>query len=312
MFRSVQAQITHFRDRLQVRSLVEIFHKVPTLSRELELEKKRESLLTRLNDFYSRAAGLFPSIRFDRIRGQGHQVQDVCTCKADCNCSVAEGARSQNDGEQAEHAIVLLPSSFATLPEGWDGLAHREESLRVAQANEALEAVRSDIGNKSYLYRANRSLATGKRERTRGYDAINGVERSMRINAQRYKIARWALHRLAKVDKYPQFQVLSSADTRAVTAIYDSNMPGLRTDDLSWIWKMNVQKDTEAHSRLEESTYIPRTVRCKARRLSQQSFASSSGQLDPFIQYPSAMGRRVDNLDFGDGVVCSLHALSEE
>ncbi|RXW11360.1 hypothetical protein EST38_g14495 [Candolleomyces aberdarensis] len=159
---------------------------------------------------------------------------------------------AKNSKEDVELSIIPLPSSFDVLPDGWMDLAQTEEELRVAQANEALELLRSDIGHKSYLYRANRALANGKRERTRGYDSINAVERSMRINAQKYRLALWALERLSVATKYPQFQALVREDTKAVTAIYDPNKPGLRTDIMSWIWKINIKEDSETHNYLDD------------------------------------------------------------
>jgi hypothetical protein len=104
-----------------------------------------------------------------------------------------------------ELSIVPLPSSFEVLPEGWSSIAKKEEELRVAQANEALEFLRADIGHKSYLYHANRSLANSKRERTHGYDSINAIEQSMCLNAQKYQLAQWALGRLGMAGNYPQF-----------------------------------------------------------------------------------------------------------
>jgi hypothetical protein len=237
--------------------LVETYQKSPTEGQEVDLEKKRELIVTRLNDFYSRAASLFPSLKLDRLISKRPDLHNICACEETCGCMAQEEPRSWEDNQKAEYAVVPLPSSFDKLPVGWEVLAKREEVLRVAQANEALEALRSDIANKSYLYRSNQNLAQGKRERTRGYDAINSVEKSMRINGQRYKLATWALSRLGASDNYPQFQPLTRMDTKAVTAIYNPNKPGLRTDDLSWIWKFSTLKDSEPGDRLLEGKSWP-------------------------------------------------------
>jgi hypothetical protein len=238
--------------------LVEQYQKSPTEHRELDLEKKREVILHRLNDLYSRASSLFPSVKLDRLITKRPDVHEICACEEACGCIAQEQVRPWEDNRNAEYAVVPLPSSLDKLPPGWQVLAKREEDLRVAQANEAVEALRSDIANKSYLYRANRSLAQGKRERTRGYDTINSVESLMRINGQRYKLATWALSRLGASEKYPQFQILTRTDTKAVTAIYEPNKPGQRTDDLSWIWKLSVTKDPHSTSdRLLEGKFPP-------------------------------------------------------
>ncbi|KAJ2921882.1 hypothetical protein H1R20_g15212, partial [Candolleomyces eurysporus] len=276
-FSQAPIQILIFpNDRLQARVLVEGYHKSPTQARELELEKKRESILTKLNDLYSRAATLFPSVKFDRMKGGRPDVHDVCTCEESCGCFAREKDRPWEDGKQVEYAVVPLPSSFDNVPSGWDPLIKKEIDLRVAQANEALENLRSDIVNKSYLYRANRGLAKGKRERTRGYDTINLVETSMQLNAQRYKLAKWALKRLA-----------------AVTAIYDPNKPGLRTDDLSWIWRLNVKKDSETHDQLEEVHRVNWIRSLNIRDRWEEELTIVTAEIEWYVRYMFTRKREV-------------------
>ncbi|KAJ2912055.1 hypothetical protein MD484_g8358, partial [Candolleomyces efflorescens] len=295
--------------QLQAQNLVGHYHRAPTTARELEIEKKRETILHRLNEFYSRASSHFPSLNLDRLTTSFPDLHDTCACELACSCLAQEKVRPSDHQSAAEYAVVPLPSSLDTLPPGWNVLAKREEDLRVAQANEALEDLRSDIANKSYLYRANRSLAQGKRERTRGYDAINTVEGSMRMNGQRYRLAVWALKRLGVSEKYPHFRNLTRADTKAVTAIYEPNKPGLRTDDLSWIWKLEVTNGTDfTNDRLtevhrlnwlrslnirdrwkEELTIVTSEMECRLRSIAMAWItlrsAMSDEDSDKFLEY---------------------------
>lgn len=114
---------------------------------------------------------------------------------------------SSNDSD--EFSVLPLPSNFQVLPEEWKSLAQKEEKLRVAQANEALQALRWAVAEKSRIYRINPLLASGKKGRTRGYDAIKQVEKEMRFLMKKYVIAKRSLHLLGVAAKYPQFQALT-------------------------------------------------------------------------------------------------------
>ncbi|KAG2007524.1 hypothetical protein CC2G_015218 [Coprinopsis cinerea AmutBmut pab1-1] len=67
-----------------------------------------------------------------------------------------------------EDVDIPLPSSFDRLPTLMRSAGRKEIKLRVAQANDALEAIRTEIGHKSYLFRSNIRLADGKKQKTRG------------------------------------------------------------------------------------------------------------------------------------------------
>ena len=129
-----------------------------------------------------------------------------------------------------------LPSSIQNRPEIWDILVSQEEKLRVAQANEALQDLRTEIAKKSAMYRSNDELALGKRDRLRTFSAINGVERSMRELVKRYEEATWALQGLGVKHKHPHLDVIQRSHLKAVTSVYAPNAPGQRNEGLSWIW----------------------------------------------------------------------------
>ena len=151
-----------------------------------------------------------------------------------------------------EFSALPLPSSFKNLPNGWSKVAKIEERLRVAQAEEALDDLRGDIGHKSYLYRAKKAASSSTKGVTRSFDEINRVEASMRQHIKRYESARWAMEQLGVSDKYPRFRTISRGDTKAVTAVYDPNRAGERDAELSWIWKIHLKGDSANKDYLEE------------------------------------------------------------
>ena len=88
--------------------------------------------------------------------------------------------------KDAEDLDIPLPSSFDNVPSSMSSALRKEISLRIAQANDALEGVRSDIGHKSFLYRSNIRLADGKKQRSRGYAAVKSTDKSMRHHIRMY------------------------------------------------------------------------------------------------------------------------------
>lgn len=182
----------------------------PTVSENLDLAKKSEALAKRVRLFYAEGKELF--IGMDLVSHVGEQWDgdaiEVCVCEEECSCAELEElpmGRVVFDTSSDELAALPLPSSFDDLPEDWEDVAQTEVGLRVAQAEEALEALRGEIAHKSCLYRGKRELAGGGRGVTRSYDEINGVEARMRSHVKVYESARWALHRLGVSAKYPRF-----------------------------------------------------------------------------------------------------------
>ena len=214
----------------------------------VDIAKKTQVLANRVSSLFKEAAKLWPKVNFDAHRGVcwADDAIEVCICEEECNCDAMEElplGRDVFNDDGKEFTPVPLPSSFSQVPSGWKRVASLEQEMRVAQADEALEALRVAIGHKSFLYLENRDWATGKRERTRGYDRINAVEDNMRKHIKIYKSARWALIRLGLEDTYPQFRPLTRADTKAVTAVYNPNKRGDRNAGASWIWRRNAAVD---------------------------------------------------------------------
>ncbi|KAJ3503219.1 hypothetical protein NMY22_g18324 [Coprinellus aureogranulatus] len=244
-----KAQIEH-------RALLLRHSKNPSVAESVDMAKKGQNLAQRVTSVFRQAAKLFPNIDFNSRTGRQwvNDTVEICVCEEECSCdddvnhltsdSDSLGELPMRDGPLADSDQELtplpLPSSFDRKPHGWDRVCNLEEELRVAQANEALEEVRLDIGHKSFLYLENREWSTGKRERTRGYDRINAVESNLRSHIKKYESARWALHRLGLASRYPQFHPLTRADTRAVTAVYNPNKRGDRNAGMSWIWRRHV------------------------------------------------------------------------
>lgn len=228
-----------------------------SLAERVALEKKAQNLVSRINSFHKVGKKLFPLLNLSEHAGAqwDHDEVEVCVCEEDCSCEeLAElpMGRVVFNANSVEFSPLPLPSSFDKRPKGWGSVKEVEIRLRVAQAEEALEELRGDIGEKSYLYRAKRALAGGGKRVTRSYDEINAIEAKMRLRVKVYENARWALKRLGVADEYPRFRPLNRTNTKAITAVYNPNIEGERNSQLSWIWTMNVQQDSATDEYLAE------------------------------------------------------------
>ena len=223
---------------------------VPTSSELVELGRRRESLLKRINDLIQLAGTLFPNLQLEPIVCQIPDLPEPCFCEGACACQMKGENAFDAKSEDPENMMLLLPSSA---PSGFEGLSHLKETerrLRVGQADEVLEAIRTNIGHKSYLFRARVRLATSTADKTRGYSSVKAVNRVLKKNSKIYAFCRWSLSRLGASKDLEKFKVLRSGDTAALTSIYDPNASAQRDASLSWIWK------TVIHTAEEKDDYI--------------------------------------------------------
>ncbi|KAH6905924.1 hypothetical protein BKA70DRAFT_1430351 [Coprinopsis sp. MPI-PUGE-AT-0042] len=242
----------------------------------LEVSRKREQIQMDNIAFCEAAQWLFPSVKFD---------EHACFNPPETNPEI-ENAEPETEGipllsdnnpfldteRDAEDLDIPLPSSFDELPSSLSGASWKEKALRIAQANDALEGVRSDIGHKSFLYRSNIRLADGKKQCTRGYAAVKATDKSMQHHIRMYNQAVWALKRLgADPTVLEDFRPITGRDTKAITAIYKPNAPGQSQTTLSWIWTVGVQAGGADSPYLEELYCVNwLKAKCRAERWQEE------------------------------------------
>ncbi|KAH6894880.1 hypothetical protein BKA70DRAFT_1232221, partial [Coprinopsis sp. MPI-PUGE-AT-0042] len=236
-----QLQLKAFIRALPRRDLV-------TDLQSLEVARRRERLQADIVEFLDAAEKLFPSVNFSDYKcfnppctnpAIENDADDDVDLETDSDNPFADPEKDPEDVE------IPLPSSFEDLPRSLKGPRRKEIKLRVAQANDALEAVRSEIGHKSYLYRSNIRLAQGKKQKTRGYDAVKVADNAMRHS----------IRLQAHEDIISHFKPIERTDTKAITAVYQPNTAGQTKVELSWIWT------TGAHSAPNDSAYLDELYR---------------------------------------------------
>ncbi|KAJ3531308.1 hypothetical protein NMY22_g8207 [Coprinellus aureogranulatus] len=285
---------------------------------KIDLERKSADLSKRIRGLYEQAVQLFSG--YDLEAEQACQWDDdsveICVCETECSCEelaqLPWGRHVPDFSSHPELDPIPLPSSFDILPEGWQPYRNQEEKLRVAQAEEALEALRGHIAHKSFLYRTNKTWSTGKRGRTRAYDEINNVEAAMRMQIKYYESAVWALGRLGLASKYTRFQSISRADTRAVTSVFDPNRRGERNEGLSWIWQVPIEGvDGKGATNQEKEGYLQELyrvnwIRARSRRdrwIEEIHYVKAEmGWYVRYMEHFESRARKWAALGLGDGI----------
>lgn len=117
-------------------------------------------------------------------------------------------------------------------------LARKEMALRQGQANDALQAIRLGIGEKSFRFRNNLRPATSKGAKTRAWTLINNSGKKLQQHRLIYRRARQAMIDLGASDVLLEmYKELTNADMNSSTAVQEPNKRGQRDVELSWIWK---------------------------------------------------------------------------
>ncbi|KAH6908105.1 hypothetical protein BKA70DRAFT_1372112 [Coprinopsis sp. MPI-PUGE-AT-0042] len=267
--------------REQCKGFIKDLDQVLTDAQALEVTKRREQLQTDINTFYDTAAALFPDADFKEIQCDNPPDEPAhIDGSDDLNISPSPQANPfsllHND---AENVTLPLPSSFPSeTPPSMQGAHGCELELRIAQLNDCLEKVRTDIGHKSFLYRSSVRLAEGKKGKTRGYTAISNVDQHMRLNIKIYHKSRWALSRLgAEQSVMNRYRRITKSDTKAITAIYQPNARGQRNKSLSWIWTTDVQGDSARSAYLAELYRVNWIkAKCRAERWKEEHILLSA------------------------------------
>lgn len=157
---------------------------------------------------------------------------------------------------RAENKKLMLPSTLGLevcMHAGIEALVEKEFKLRNGQANDALQGVRSALGEKSFLYRSDLRLANSKVKKTRSWKKLMAVNKKLNFHRWVYNKARNALIALKPGD--PLLEVLlplEQEQLRVSTAIFQPNAPGQRNITLAWFWNLNIGPRDENDNLLAE------------------------------------------------------------
>ena len=143
----------------------------PTQDDKLELVKRRQRFIKRVDAFHRQATELFPDVDFVEAFVLNTPLQDVFEHEDDMEL-LADNPPSA-DNMLAENMDIILPSSIDILPQGMEIARKQEIDLCIAQANDTLAAIHLEIGHKSFIYRKQINIVEGKKGKMRAYMQVN-------------------------------------------------------------------------------------------------------------------------------------------
>jgi hypothetical protein len=212
--------------------------KCPSADQRVEIAQRRAAIQSQIDTFHELAENLFPALDVYDIDFKEIPFGDDIISDAEDDDPSTVPTIHRGDVEKMD---LLLPSAWPQgLPAILSGAREKEIQLRIAQADESLEAIRREICHKSYIYRTDVRLATNKKAKLRGYSAANAADRALKHQVRIYKQARWALGQLhAPATAMARYKPLLDSDLKALKSIYSPNEPGQSTATIPWIWKVN-------------------------------------------------------------------------
>lgn len=132
-----------------------------------------------------------------------------------------------------------------------------EWQLRIAQAHDALESLRSHLCLRTHMFKFKDRFITGQRQNTRARSTISHVEAKIDSDVARYHAAYTALSALSSIlekqNWNQEFRVLSRDDVRGISQGIEGSTEGTR--QLSWIW-VTQGVGTNAEQKMQDGMFL--------------------------------------------------------
>jgi hypothetical protein len=147
----------------------------------------------------------------------------------------------------AEQISIIMPSALTFAERkrlNIDHLVLQETQLREGQANDALEALRNALGEKSFIFRSQVRNARSQKKKTRSWGEVKRTDVQVQAFARTYKTARTALVQLrAGKNIMDRFQEITKKDLKMSGDIIEENRIGQRNDKMAWFWRIDGKKE---------------------------------------------------------------------
>jgi hypothetical protein len=227
-----------------------------TTTQKANILQKQQRLHTRIAKFNQRAQLFMSDLDIDVTFS--HQ-DDPAFCPEEKGETLDDdeeegafwGASLDKDAEEddedlnesfPEDPTLWMPSYFGSFylkDKGLRDLAKEEVQLRIGQANDSLENLRTHLGHKSILYRMNFQSSTSVRTDTRSKQDIRRVALKINRDVRRYHRARESLSRLeAPQDTLQKYQPIKCDEIGVSKDITEENRFGQGSDILPWFWRI--------------------------------------------------------------------------
>jgi hypothetical protein len=222
-----------------------------TRKQQDDIATSRTQLEDRIDAFHRQASLHMPSVSNTDLMSTGQTLWDDRNLMEDegemgsddDDVFIADDISDMDDVEsKPETASILLPSSLhmVRLDElGLTTIAGKEASLREGQANDALEGLRSALGEKSLIFRAQLRNAKSQKQSTKSWDAVHRINNRIKVQLHVYHNARQALIQLGvSTEVQAKFQEIKKEHLKMSGNILEENRFGQRNDVVAWFWRL--------------------------------------------------------------------------
>ncbi|KAG6377669.1 hypothetical protein JVT61DRAFT_14434 [Boletus reticuloceps] len=255
----VQGNTSLCRDAL--RAEIRCLPSSPSTAQKTAIAVKRQRLLARIMKFNQKAAPVAAGLNLGSLE---IVADDHFFCKEENSEAIDEDIEilfwqagkeddkeEEDPGEDGEDNLsdanpesikLYMPSSFGAVAlqeAGLLPLVEEEIQLRIGQANDSLEKLRNDLGEKSILYRINRRSSTSNRTDTRSKQDIRRV--GLKVNRDVRSYLR-AVNALTSMDAgktvLGKYKIITREDLGLSKDITEENRFGQSSHVLPWFWRM--------------------------------------------------------------------------
>ncbi|KAI5987586.1 hypothetical protein EDC04DRAFT_2518722, partial [Pisolithus marmoratus] len=226
---------------------IEDSHPIST-RQEVKISEKRQRLSSRIEKFHSNGQAFCKGLDID---GTFTPQDDPAFCGSDAEEHEDrefwdddegdwEAPEEEVEGLASELMSIWMPSAIgaAKLTElGLHDLLKEERELRIGQANDCLDQLRTDLGNKAMLYQQNFRTANSTGEGTRTKKEIQKVVARVNKHVRSYQRARQAMLRLDPDGNMAErYQEILPEDLAVSKEVTEENRFGQGTSKLAWFW----------------------------------------------------------------------------
>jgi hypothetical protein len=248
--------------RYTLRSDIKAFGQHPSPEGQMKIQDRQEALQARVEAFHQQALRF---IRADATlpthsslsKASGALGLDLDESDDERFFLDAESEWEEEDVEiSIEQAAIWLPSAFTKsqrVQMGLEQAAEVEAGLREGQANDALEALRAGLAEKSLRFRTEVKPAKSQRTMTRAWDSINRADKQIKAAVQSYNLARGALEELqVSSELLSQYKEIQKKDLKMSRDVVEENQIGQRSSKLPWFWRLDRKLNEDRGEFLKE------------------------------------------------------------
>ncbi|KAI0946807.1 hypothetical protein AcW1_010162 [Taiwanofungus camphoratus] len=234
-----------------------------TTQQKIQLMEKRKKLQMRINSFESQRSRYMAGLMDDNGEEWEDEVlppdkdlgQEWDVTEMD-NPFEVPSSQGVNPEMKAEYSSLSLPSTTRVdrcHQAGLQVLLQQEMDLREGQANNALHQIWIAIRKKSFLFHTKVCNAKSQQRKTRAWQDVNTIDKTLQHHARVYSKTQKALVLLeAPADLLAKYQVLHREHLKVSTAVADPNERGERGASPPWFWTMDIQGESDTDSYMQE------------------------------------------------------------